>query len=62
MRQRGLRVVRGLAGGERSLLLGCWQQLWAGAVRAHEVMLEAQPDSRGAHDADGGVDWTIRAR
>jgi len=62
VRQRGLRVARGLAADERSLLLDCWQQLWVGAVRAHEVMLDAQAASRTGGEAGGGIDWTIRAR
>lgn len=38
--QRGLRIVRGIDGDERKLLLDCWTQLWVGAVRAHREMLD----------------------
>lgn len=64
LRQRGLRVARGLEAQERALLLTCWQQLWVGAVRAHQAMLDAEPsspDAQGEHGADT-IDWTIRAR
>lgn len=58
VRHRGLRVLRGLAADERSLLLGCWQQLWLGAVRAHGPMLQARVERRGS-GAGEELAWTI---
>lgn len=35
--QRGLRIVRGLQGEERDLVLACWLELWQGAMAAQRV-------------------------
>lgn len=35
----GLRIVRGIEGDERQLLLSCWKELWLGTVRSHRLML-----------------------
>jgi hypothetical protein len=52
---RGLRILRDIEDGSRDLLWRCWQQLWIGALRAHEQMpaaivsmtgTEAQPAAR----------------
>ncbi|WP_169544933.1 hypothetical protein [Sneathiella aquimaris] len=37
--QTGLRIVKGLSGDERSLVLSCWKELWIGAIRSHREML-----------------------
>ncbi|MEM7219205.1 MAG: hypothetical protein AAF515_12640 [Pseudomonadota bacterium] len=55
--QRGLRVVRGLDGDTRTLLLDCWLDLWRGALDA--------PRARVAAEIDRGTDelvWTLRLR
>jgi hypothetical protein len=36
----GLRIVRGLEGTERLIILDCWKELWLGAVRSHREMLD----------------------
>jgi len=58
VRHRGLRILRGLAAEERALLLGCWQQLWFGAVRAHGPMLHARVERQGSGASEELV-WTI---
>jgi len=35
----GLRIVRGLQGSDRALVLNCWKELWLGCVRSHREML-----------------------
>ena len=35
----GLRILRGLTGTERQVMLDCWQELWLGTVRSHREML-----------------------
>jgi len=37
--QTGLRIVRGLEGEERELLLTCWKELWLGTIRSHRQMM-----------------------
>lgn len=37
--QKGLRVVRGLSGNDRNLILTCWKELWLGCVRSNREML-----------------------
>jgi hypothetical protein len=58
LRQRGLRIVRGVQGDERTLLLDCWMQLWVGAVRAHRQLLDADWE---AFEEDL-IDWTVLPR
>lgn len=57
VRQRGLRLLRGLAGDERSDLLACWIELWRGTVHSHRAFLQltAQP-------VDDALLWTLRPR
>ncbi len=35
----GLRIVRGLEGASRALIMNCWRELWLGCVRSHREML-----------------------
>ena len=53
----GLRVVRGLQGTERELVLTCWAELWTGTMAAQQQLKtlawQAAPD---------GMRWTLRAR
>ncbi len=37
--QTGLRIIRGLEGAERDLLLACWKELWLGTIRSHRTMM-----------------------
>jgi len=60
VRHAGLRVLRGLAGAERALLLDCWKELWLGAVRAHEAVMRAQVDVVRTDSGDELV-WTVDA-
>jgi hypothetical protein len=61
VRQRGLRIARGMAGDERALLLDCWKELWVGTVRAHGPMLQAGAET--ATEAGGEeLAWIIRAQ
>ena len=39
LRQHGLRIVRGLSGSERDLVLACWIELWRGAVHSHREFM-----------------------
>ena len=61
VRQRGLRIARGMAGDERALLLDCWKELWVGTVRAHGPMLHARAETA-AEAADEELAWIIRAQ
>jgi hypothetical protein len=57
LHHRGLRIVRGLDGDERSHLLACWTELWRGAVHSCRQFM----DIAVAETADG-LDWTITPR
>ena len=37
LQQQGLRIVRGLNGRERDLVLECWIQLWVGALQSQQI-------------------------
>ena len=37
LEQCGLRIVRGLCGKERELILSCWVELWRGALAAQQI-------------------------
>ncbi len=54
VRQSGLRVVRGLAEDEGSLLLACWAQLWVGSMASQQVRKNLE-----WHAQDQTVNWTI---
>mgnify|MGYP003700567969 FL=1 len=57
VRHSGLRVVRGLSGDERDLVLHCWQNLWCGTLSSQRQLktLECQPDG-------DGLQWLIAPR
>ena len=57
VRHAGLRVVRGLTGDERDLLLHCWQHLWQGTMSSQRQLktLECRPDG-------DGLQWLIAPR
>jgi hypothetical protein len=52
----GLRVVRDLEGDERTLVLGCWSELWRGALASQRQMktLHMEPQA-------GGLRWHLTA-
>lgn len=56
LRHGGLRIVRGLHGDERTLLLDCWCELFTGAMAAQQRMkhLDARDDGEVLH-------WTLGA-
>ena len=60
LRQGGLRILRGLQGDERALLLDCWKELWVGAVRAHEAVMRAEFAAVPGEAGDEFL-WTIDA-
>ena len=55
LRQSGLRIVRGLSGAERDILLACWIELWRGAVASHRRFMRVGAEAEG-----DGLLWTIR--
>ncbi len=55
LRQSGLRIVRGLSGAERDILLACWIELWRGAVASHRRFMTVGAEAEG-----DGLLWTIR--
>ncbi len=61
LEQRGLRILRDIDGTERQLLWDCWQQLWIGALRAHEPIPQAVV-SLGQVDGNWAARWEISAR
>jgi hypothetical protein len=62
LRHRGLRILRGLAPGERGLLLDCWKELWIGAVRAHGPMMKVDLEQRtGGSGIEEELFWSIEA-
>lgn len=38
----GLRIVRGIEGEDRKLLLNCWYELWLGTIRSHRTMMDLE--------------------
>ncbi len=56
LRQSGLRIVRGMEGEAREMLLTCWLELWKGAVHSHRQFfsMDVKEDAQ-------GLDWTVAA-
>lgn len=54
LRHEGLRVVRGLEGAERALVLGCWVELWRGAMCSQRLLKSLECETVGA-----GLIWRI---
>ena len=53
------RIVRGIDDpGDAQLLLGCWAQLWRGAVRSHREML----DLDWTYSSNGSIEWRVFSR
>lgn len=57
VRQDGLRIVRGLAGGDRDDVLTCWIELWRGIVHGHRTFMNVT-----ASPTDDGLAWAISLR
>jgi hypothetical protein len=55
VKQTGLRIVRGLEGEDRELVLTCWQQLWFGALSSYRVIKHADSVIEGNE-----ITWKIR--
>ena len=55
--QTGLRIVRGLTGADRDLVLVCWQQLWAGALASYRVLKRVDISVQ-----DEEITWEIEDR
>ena len=47
LEQRGLRIVRGITGAERELLLKIWVQLWQGALASFRRMKNLHVEIQG---------------
>ncbi|MEP3244960.1 MAG: hypothetical protein ABJN40_12440 [Sneathiella sp.] len=54
--QTGLRIVRGMEGSERDLLLSCWRELWLGTIRSHRQMMTLEMQQVNAEK----IVWTVR--
>ncbi|MFP6806647.1 MAG: hypothetical protein VB957_05635 [Pseudomonadales bacterium] len=53
---RGLRIVRGIEGADRRLMLENWRELWLGTIRSHRLMMDLDMKQTG----DEKLLWTIR--
>ena len=47
VRQQGLRIVRGMDGGDRDIMLSCWVELWRGAVSSHRSFIDVNVKDEG---------------
>ncbi len=54
IQQSGLRVARGLDGGDRGVLLEAWIELWRGAIHSHRRFFDLQCSVE-----DDRLEWTI---
>ncbi len=54
--QTGLRIVRGMEGSERDLLLSCWRELWLGTIRSHRQMMTLEMQQVNAEK----IVWTVK--
>ncbi|GLQ07592.1 hypothetical protein [Sneathiella chinensis] len=52
----GLRVLRGLSGQDRHILLACWKELWLGTIRSHRQMMTLDMEQVN----DEKLVWTVR--
>ncbi|KCZ92721.1 hypothetical protein [Hyphomonas johnsonii] len=53
--QTGLRIVRGMDGTERDVVLACWCDLWRGAIQASRDFMSVD-----VAQVPDGLDWVIR--
>lgn len=57
--QHGARILRGIeAPADAELLLQCWGELWRGAVRSHQAMLDLQWERTGPDT----IEWRVFSR
>ena len=47
VRQKGLRIVRGMDGDDRDTMLSCWIELWRGAVSSHRKFIDVSVENEG---------------
>ena len=40
LQQRPLRIIRGIEGEEREVVLTCWVELWRGALQSHREFMD----------------------
>ena len=57
VRQRGLRIVRGMAGADRDNMLSCWVELWRGAVNSHRMFMDVD-----VVDSGDSLTWRVTPR
>ena len=57
LRQSGLRIVRGIEGDDRDILLSCWIELWRGAVKSHRAFIDVA-----VKDTGDALVWALSAR
>ena len=55
VRQLAPRIVRGIDGSERDLILACWTQLWRGVVHGHRRFMDVTTEKQGSE-----LIWTVR--
>ena len=48
LRQSPLRVIRGLEGEEREVLLTCWVELWRGLIQSHREFMRLRFEDKGS--------------
>jgi hypothetical protein len=53
--QQGLRVTKGLSVEDRELILTCWQELWAGAIKSHRQLMTLKLMSK----TDESLTWEL---
>ena len=54
LKQSPLRIVRGLQGSEREVLLACWIELWRGMVQSHREFMNLKVEDKG-----NGLIWYL---
>ena len=47
LRQFPLRIIRGLEGDEREILLACWIELWRGVLQSHREFMRLRCEDQG---------------
>jgi hypothetical protein len=55
--QSGLRMLRDLNAEDRSLVLSCWSELWVGAVKSHQQLM----DLKLVNVEESRLVWTLRS-
>lgn len=52
----GLRILRGISGESRHILLNCWRELWLGTIRSHRQMMTLEMQQINEEK----LVWTVR--